>query len=566
MIVGASIGRLVGELLSTAIQAAGGTAEDVAQVDPGMYALIGAAGILGGVTRMTISLTVIVVEVTRDTDLLLPIMFTILAAKLVGDRFTKSLYEIHIELSGVKLLETDNLPMELHLVPVRETMSRKVMCLREIESADNINKILSTCSHNGFPVVDDRGGTHADRFFLGTISRIKLEAALQKLRTGNPQQDRTSRATIRRSSDDAEKLSKALTSVGGSVKSLGGKMQSAISKPICDDGTAALRQAAREGQLAGRSPLRAAGRSSLQGIVRRPRSGSAAAAVTQSAGNLLSDEWAQDDRGLMRPHLAIAPQSKRTTAAGRPLAPARAKVPQAPVKRPKRISADGYEEGALYKAERELFLRVDLRPYVDRSPFVVHELQPLYRVCRLFHSMGLRSLSVVDSRYSVVGMVTRIDIINMRARTAVASKGVEGPQPGMKSTVAERRMHEARHQVDRLIRTGGGNTSSAKTSTNGSPTSASGHVRKRRHSEPDMHHAGHALGNHEHHMQSFLNGLCMPGAEDEAALGVLAPGVCEEINLMNRASNSGPRRKWSLGRRSKDSEVSSSWQAMSLEA
>ena len=90
-------------------------------VSPGTYALIGAASMLGGVTRMTISLTVIVVEVTRDTDLLLPIMFTILAAKLVGDRFTKSLYEIHIELSGVKLLETDNLPMELHLVPVRET-------------------------------------------------------------------------------------------------------------------------------------------------------------------------------------------------------------------------------------------------------------------------------------------------------------------------------------------------------------------------------------------------------------------------------------------------------------
>ena len=75
MIIGASLGRLVGELLSRAIASIPGTtAEDIAQVDPGMYALIGAAGILGGVTRMTISLTVILVEVTEDTNLLLPIM------------------------------------------------------------------------------------------------------------------------------------------------------------------------------------------------------------------------------------------------------------------------------------------------------------------------------------------------------------------------------------------------------------------------------------------------------------------------------------------------------------
>ena len=53
MIIGASLGRLVGELLSRAIASIPGTtAEDIAQVDPGMYALIGAAGILGGVVGL----------------------------------------------------------------------------------------------------------------------------------------------------------------------------------------------------------------------------------------------------------------------------------------------------------------------------------------------------------------------------------------------------------------------------------------------------------------------------------------------------------------------------------
>ena len=49
--------------------------------------------------------------------------------------------------------------------------------------------------------------------------------------------------------------------------------------------------------------------------------------------------------------------------------------------------------------------------------YVVHELQPLYRVTRLFRSMGLRTLPVVDSRYCVVGLITRANITHMHVHT-----------------------------------------------------------------------------------------------------------------------------------------------------
>ncbi|XP_010772365.1 chloride transport protein 6, partial [Notothenia coriiceps] len=72
---------------------------------PGTFALIGAAAFLGGVVRMTISLTVILIESTNEITYGLPIMITLMVAKWTGDFFNKGIYDIHIQLRGVPLLE-----------------------------------------------------------------------------------------------------------------------------------------------------------------------------------------------------------------------------------------------------------------------------------------------------------------------------------------------------------------------------------------------------------------------------------------------------------------------------
>ena len=48
----------------------------------GSYALIGAAAFLGGVVRMTISLTVILIETTRNVSYGLPIMLALMVREL----------------------------------------------------------------------------------------------------------------------------------------------------------------------------------------------------------------------------------------------------------------------------------------------------------------------------------------------------------------------------------------------------------------------------------------------------------------------------------------------------
>ena len=58
-------------------------------IDPGKYALAGAAAQLGGVVRMTISLTAIIVEATKDITFGMPIMLVLMITKFVGDLFNE---------------------------------------------------------------------------------------------------------------------------------------------------------------------------------------------------------------------------------------------------------------------------------------------------------------------------------------------------------------------------------------------------------------------------------------------------------------------------------------------
>ncbi|CAE6483643.1 unnamed protein product [Rhizoctonia solani] len=79
---------------------------DLYCVNPGVYAMVGAAATLSGVTRTTISLAVIMFELTRTMTYVIPVMLSVLVAKTVADALEpKGIYDLVIQLSQLPYLD-----------------------------------------------------------------------------------------------------------------------------------------------------------------------------------------------------------------------------------------------------------------------------------------------------------------------------------------------------------------------------------------------------------------------------------------------------------------------------
>ncbi|XP_037647989.1 H(+)/Cl(-) exchange transporter 7 isoform X1 [Sebastes umbrosus] len=174
LLIGAAWGRLFGILLASITNSASSLA------DPGKYALIGAAAQLGGIVRMTLSLTVIIMEATGNVTYGLPIMLVLMTAKIVGDYFVEGLYDIHIKLQSVPFLHCEA-PATSHWLTAREVMSSPVTCLNRIEKVGVIVDVLSNTStnHNGFPVVIQGAASEEPAKLCGLILRSQLIVLLK---------------------------------------------------------------------------------------------------------------------------------------------------------------------------------------------------------------------------------------------------------------------------------------------------------------------------------------------------------------------------------------------------
>lgn len=147
---------------------------DVACISPGTYAIIGAAAALAGVTRMTVSIVVIMFELTGALTYVLPIMVAVMISKWVGDAFSRrGIYESWIHFNEYPFLDASEETMPIPDIPASQIMTRVedlVVLTATGHTIASLTAILESHPYRGFPVISDP----RDAILLGYISRAEL--------------------------------------------------------------------------------------------------------------------------------------------------------------------------------------------------------------------------------------------------------------------------------------------------------------------------------------------------------------------------------------------------------
>lgn len=147
LVIGGSLGRLCGVLwnswgLTGAIP-----------LDPGACAQMGAAAFWSGSGRITVTIAIIVLEITGEFSWLPAIGVTVVFAKWTGDYFNHGVYHSLIHLKNLPFLEEASVGA-LHGMTAADVMSSPVQKIELLSRVDIVRDLLKRTTHNGFPVVD----------------------------------------------------------------------------------------------------------------------------------------------------------------------------------------------------------------------------------------------------------------------------------------------------------------------------------------------------------------------------------------------------------------------------
>ncbi|KAG6813134.1 hypothetical protein H0H92_013758 [Tricholoma furcatifolium] len=184
MAIGATFGRMIGIIVKAMEKAYNGRGifsvckPDVPCITPGTYAFLGAAAALSGIMRITVTVVVIMFELTGALNYILPTMIVLLVTKAVGDFLgTTGIADEMIRFNGFPFLEKEDHAYNVSVSAVMRTevhtlveSGMKALTCSTLEDALEANEL------KGFPIVSADGLRH----IIGYIGRTELRYVLDR--------------------------------------------------------------------------------------------------------------------------------------------------------------------------------------------------------------------------------------------------------------------------------------------------------------------------------------------------------------------------------------------------
>ncbi|KAI5959974.1 GEF1 [Candida margitis] len=154
---------------------------------PGTYAFLGAAAGLCGITDLTVTVVIIMFELTGAIRYILPTMIVVAITKGINDKWGKGggIADQMIKFNGLPLIDSKE---EFHFhTPVTSAMSSVVVAFsadaNDALTLGQLKHTLQRTTHRGFPVIRSGNNPKID----GYISRYELEYVLGKNENVNPE-------------------------------------------------------------------------------------------------------------------------------------------------------------------------------------------------------------------------------------------------------------------------------------------------------------------------------------------------------------------------------------------
>ncbi|OAL54588.1 chloride channel protein 3 [Pyrenochaeta sp. DS3sAY3a] len=182
MAIGAAFGRMIGIFVQHLHESFPNSAffaacdPDGPCITPGTYAFLGAAAALSGIMHITVSVVVIMFEITGALTYILPTMIVVGVTKAVSERFGHGgIADRMIYLNGYPFL--DNKEEHTFGVPVSQVMASHVICLSATGmELKQMERLANENAYQGYPIVENT----TSKTLIGYIGRTELRYAIDR--------------------------------------------------------------------------------------------------------------------------------------------------------------------------------------------------------------------------------------------------------------------------------------------------------------------------------------------------------------------------------------------------